>query len=58
MSSKDVAGKYVVPKKTLSIWVKNKEKTFRFTGKGSKSIFNWILSMQSQNLPLSAATIQ
>ena len=70
MSNKDVAAKYRVQKTTLSTWVKNKEKILDWLEKGSnikrqklgtnsfemvdKAIFNWFLSMWSQNVPLSA----
>ena len=73
-SSKDVAGKYNVPKNTLSTWVKNKEKHFDALKKGTnfkrqklksgnhelvdQAIFNWFLNMRSQNVPLSASMIQ
>ena len=69
MSNKDVAAKYGVQKNTLSTWVKNKEKILDWLEKGSnikrqklgtnsfemvdKAIFNWFLSMWSQNVPLS-----
>ena len=74
MSNKDVAAKYGVPKNTLSTWVKNKEKLLDSLKTGSnikrqklrrdnyemvdKAIFNWLLSMQSQIIPLSAGMIQ
>ena len=70
MSNKDVAAKYGVQKNTLSTWVKNKEKILDCPEKESnikrqklgtnsfemvdKAIFNWFLSMRSQNVPLSA----
>ena len=34
-SNKDVAAKYNIPKNTLSIWVKNKEKLFHASKKGT-----------------------
>ena len=74
MSNKDVAAKYGVPKNTLSTWVKNKEKLLDSLKIESnikrqklrrdnyemvdKAIFNWLLSMQSQIIPLSAGMIQ
>ena len=70
MSNKDVAAKYGVQKSTLSTWVKNKEQILDCSEKESnikrqklgtnsfemvdKAIFNWFLSMRSQNVPLSA----
>ena len=73
-SSKDVAGKYNVPKNTLSTWVKNKEQLFDALKKGTnvkrqtlksgnhelvgQAIFNWFLNMRSQNVPLSVSMIQ
>ena len=74
MSNRDVAAKYGVPKNTLSSWVKNKEKLLDSTEKGNnikrqnlrtgnfemveKAVYNWFLSMRSQNVPLSAVMIQ
>ena len=73
-SNKDVAAKYNVPKNTLSTWVKKKIKLFDALKKGTnvkrqklrpgnhefmdQAIFNWLLNMRSQNLPLSASMIQ
>ena len=73
-SNKDVAAKYNVPKNTLSTWVKKKQKLFNALKKGTnvkrqklksgnhelvdQAIFNWFLSMQSHNIPLSASMIQ
>ena len=73
-SNKDVAVKYDLPRNTLSTWVKNKEKLLDSLEKGSnikwtklrtvsfelidKAIFNWFLSIQSPNFPLSITMIQ
>ena len=72
-NNKDVAAKYAVQKNTLSAWVKNKEKLWDSLEKESdiklqklrtikfemldEAIFNWFLSMGSQNVLLSAAKI-
>ena len=69
-----MAAKCNVPNNTLSTWVKNKEKLFHSLKKRTnvkrqelksgnhelvgQAIFSWFLNMQSQNLPLSASTIQ
>ena len=69
-----VAGKYGFPKNTLSSWVRNKDKLLDSLEKGSditrqkltignfemvdKAIFNRLLSMCSQNVPLAVAMIQ
>ena len=61
-------------KNTLSTWVKNKEKVLDWLRKGGnikrqklrtgnfemvdKAIFNWFLSMRSQNVPFTTAMIQ
>ena len=74
MSNRDVAAKYGVPKNTLSSWVKNKEKLLDSAEKGNnikrqnlrtgnfemveKAVYNWFLSMRSQNVPLSTVMIQ
>ena len=74
MSNRDVAAKYGVPKNTLSSWVKSKEKLLDSAEKGNnikrqnlrtgnfemveKAVYNWFLSMRSQNVPLSAVMIQ
>ena len=65
MSNKDAAAKFDVLKNNLSTWVNNKEKLLDSLEKRSnikrqkfrtgnfetvdKAIFNWFLSMQSQN---------
>ena len=74
MSKEDVAAKYGVPKNTLSTWVKNEEKLLDSLEKESnikgqkfrtgnfqmvdKAIFNWFLSIWSQNVLLPATMIQ
>ena len=74
MSNKDVVARYSVPRNTLSTWVKNQEKLSDSLGKGinikrqklrignlemvEKAIFSCFLTMQFQNVSLSAATIQ
>ena len=74
LSNKDVVAKYGVPKNTLSIWVKNKEKLVNALEKGTNgkqqklktgnhelvdsAIFKWFLNMRSDNVPLSASVIQ
>ena len=73
MRKKDVAAYYAVPNNTLSTWVKNKDKLLDLLEKGSnirrqklrtgnfqmvdQTIFNWIPSMQTQDVPLQAAII-
>ena len=70
MSNRDVAAQYGVPKGTLSTWIKSKEKHLDSLEKGRnikwqklrtcnfeikvKAVFNWFLSMPSQNGALSA----
>ena len=70
MSNRDVAAQYGVPKGTLSTWIKSKEKHLDSLEKGRnikwqnlrtcnfeikvKAVFNWFLSMPSQNVTLSA----
>ena len=74
MSNKDVVARYSVPRNTLSTWVKNQEKLSDSLGKGinikrqklrignlemvEKAIFSCSLTMQFQNVSLSAAIIQ
>ena len=74
MSNKDVVARYSVPRNTLSTWVKNQEKLSDSLGKGinikrqklrignlemvEKAIFSCFLTMQFQNVSLSAAIIQ
>ena len=71
---KEWVTKMQLPKNTLSTWVKNKGKLLDSLEKGSnikqqklrtgnfeildKAIFNWFLSMLSQNVSLSGAMIQ
>ena len=73
MRKKDVGAYYAVPNNTLSTWVKNKDKLLDLLEKGSnirrqklrtgnfqmvdQTIFNWIPSMQTQDVPLQAAII-
>ena len=69
----DVATKYVVPKNTLCTLVKSNEKLFAALEKGNNvkrqmlrtgdhetletAVFTWLLSLRSQNAPLSGAII-
>ena len=64
-----VAAKYVMPKKTLYTWLKNKDKIFKATKKGSNSkrqrlrqdtfpnldqaMFKWLLVVRSRNVAVS-----
>lgn len=70
----DVAAEYGVPRNTSSTWVKNKENHLDGLEKVSnvrrqklktsnpeavdKAVFNWFLTMESQNIQLTEPTIQ
>ena len=63
MSNKDVAAKYGVPKNTFAALEKenNVKRQKLRTGDHETldtAVFKWFLSLRSQNVPLSGATIQ
>ena len=68
--NKSVAEKYMVPKNTLSTWMKNKQKIFddfqernpkRRKARGGnhenldKAMFQWFLSVRNQGVPIGGA---
>ena len=68
LSNKDVAAKYGVPRNTLSIWVKSKEKLFAALEKEKNvkrqklltldtAVFKWFLSLRIKNVPLTGANM-
>ncbi len=72
-SNKSVAEKYNIPKNTLSTWVKNKRKIFDHFQSGNpkrkkarganhenvdKAMFQWFLSVKSQNIPVGGSVFK
>ena len=73
ISNKNVAEKYGVPKKTVSTWLKNKEKLFTALEKSSNKrkkvreinypdidnvVFKWLLSQRGKIIPIDGTFIK
>ena len=73
ITNKEAADEFIVPKNTISIWIKNKEKNFQALEESAprtkklrgcqyekvdKALFEWFVLQRSQNIPIDGSMIQ